>query len=147
MRIYLDNCCYNRPYDDQSQLKIHIETQAKLDIQDRIRDGRLELATSYIQVIENAANPFDTKRKDIQGFLDTYAKVFVSDKQDFVVKELASDIMKNGIHLMDACHIACAILAHCDVFLSTDKRVLKFTATSVRIMNPATFLIEEDDSE
>lgn len=21
MRIYLDNCCYNRPYDDQSQLK------------------------------------------------------------------------------------------------------------------------------
>ena len=26
MRIYLDNCCFNRPYDDQSQLRILLET-------------------------------------------------------------------------------------------------------------------------
>ena len=25
MRIYLDNCCYNRPYDDQSQIRISSE--------------------------------------------------------------------------------------------------------------------------
>lgn len=30
MRIYLDNCSYNRPYDDQSQLRISLESQAKL---------------------------------------------------------------------------------------------------------------------
>ena len=29
-RIYLDNCCFNRPYDDQSQPRIRFETQAKL---------------------------------------------------------------------------------------------------------------------
>lgn len=34
MRIYLDNCSYNRPYDNQSQMKIYLETQAKLHIQD-----------------------------------------------------------------------------------------------------------------
>ena len=28
MRIYLDNCCYNRPYDDQSYLNVSLETQA-----------------------------------------------------------------------------------------------------------------------
>ena len=28
LRIYLDNCCFNRPYDDQSQLRISLETQA-----------------------------------------------------------------------------------------------------------------------
>ena len=46
----------------------------------------------------------------------------------------------------DACHIACAIIAECDVFLTTDKRVLKYqpTNTNIRILNPATFLIEED---
>ena len=144
MRVYLDNCCYNRPYDDQSQTRIHIETQAKLDIQDRIRSGYIELAASYILEAENAANPFARKRKDIQSFIDQHTKVYVSNKQDTAVRQMASEIMATGIHLMDACHIACAILSHCDVFLSTDKRILKYQSSDIRIMNPATFLIEED---
>ncbi len=41
MRVYLDNCCYNRPYDDQSQLRISLETQAKIQIQGMIRNGEL----------------------------------------------------------------------------------------------------------
>ena len=144
MRIYLDNCCYNRPYDDQLQTKIHIETQAKLDIQARIREGRWELVSSYILEAENAANPFDRKRRDIQAFLDANTKIFVSDQQDPAVRRLATNIMGTGLHLMDACHIACAIIAECDVFLSTDKRVLKYQPTNIRILNPAIFLIEED---
>lgn len=39
MRIYLDNRCYNRPYDDQSQLRISLEAQAKLHIQEMIKDN------------------------------------------------------------------------------------------------------------
>jgi hypothetical protein len=30
VRLYLDNCSFNRPFDDQSQLKIRLETEAKL---------------------------------------------------------------------------------------------------------------------
>lgn len=33
MRIYLDNCCYNRPFDDQAQLCVCLETVAKLAVQ------------------------------------------------------------------------------------------------------------------
>ena len=29
MRVYLDNCCYNRPFDEQTQLKVRLETEAK----------------------------------------------------------------------------------------------------------------------
>ena len=29
-KVYLDNCCYNRPYDDQTQLRIELETKAKI---------------------------------------------------------------------------------------------------------------------
>ena len=43
MRVYLDNCCYNRPYDDQSQLTISLETQAKLQIQKMIKNDDLSL--------------------------------------------------------------------------------------------------------
>ena len=45
MRVYLDNCCYNRPYDDQTQLRISLESQAKLYVQELIKDGKLELAS------------------------------------------------------------------------------------------------------
>ena len=37
LRIYLDNCCYNRPYDDQSQIRISLEAQAKIFIQNAVR--------------------------------------------------------------------------------------------------------------
>ena len=33
IKIYLDNCAYNRPFDDQTQIKIALETEAKRHIQ------------------------------------------------------------------------------------------------------------------
>ena len=56
MRVYLDNCCFNRPYDNQSQIRISLETQAKLYIQDLVRNKELELATSYMLRFENEQN-------------------------------------------------------------------------------------------
>ncbi len=53
MKIYLDNCCYNRPFDDQSQIKINLEAQAKLYIQAKIREGAYDLVWSYILDYEN----------------------------------------------------------------------------------------------
>ena len=32
-RVYLDNCAYNRPFDDQTHIKIALETEAKRHIQ------------------------------------------------------------------------------------------------------------------
>ena len=147
MRVYLDNCCFNRPYDDQSQLRIQMETQAKLEIQQQIRDEILELATSYILEAENAVNPYERKRIDIQAFMDKYTKAFISEIQDKAVREQAAKIMETGIRLMDACHIACAMLAQCDVFLSTDKRVLKYQSEAIRIMNPVMFVMERSVEE
>ena len=142
MRVYLDSCCYNRPYDDQSQLKVNLETLAKLEIQHQIRSGKLELAASYILVSENAVNPFEQKRTDIQSFVDTYTYIFVSRNQEATVKRIAASITKTGIKLMDACHIASAIIADCDIFFTTDKRLLKYKTNSIRMMNPAEFILE-----
>jgi hypothetical protein len=47
-RVYLDNCCFNRPYDDQSSPQIQFETRAKLFIQDLVLKHEVELAWSYI---------------------------------------------------------------------------------------------------
>lgn len=66
MRLYLDNCCFNRPFDDQSLLPIRLETEAKLAIQTSILQERYTLAWSYILDYENAANPLDERRNEIQ---------------------------------------------------------------------------------
>lgn len=143
--IYLDNCCFNRPYDDQSQLKINIETLAKLKIQEAVRDGKLLLTTSYVLVAENTANPSSTKRTDIQSFIDTYTYVFVSRNKEDEIVRLAEDIIKTGIKYMDACHVASAIIAGCDYFVSTDKRLLKYESDKIRLINPVNFVIEEEE--
>ncbi len=146
MKVYLDNCCYNRPYDDQSQLRINLEAQAKLEIQQLIRDGKLDLVTSYILEAENSANRFELKQRDIKSFIDNYTDTYVSQASDNRVKEMAGEIMKTGVKLMDACHIACAIIAGCDYFLSTDRRLLKYKTDKVKIANPVTFILEQEDS-
>ena len=56
MKIYLDNCSYNRPFDDQTQMKIHLETEAKLYIQASVRDGKYDLVWSYMLDYENDEN-------------------------------------------------------------------------------------------
>ena len=65
MKIYLDNCCYNRPFDDQTQIKIHLETVAKLHIQNQIKRGFYNLVWSYILDYENKNNPYDDKKFQI----------------------------------------------------------------------------------
>ena len=143
--IYLDNCCFNRPYDDQSQLKINIETLAKLKIQEAVRDEKILLTTSYVLVAENTANPSNTKKTDIQRFIDKYTYAFVSRNKENEIIQLAEDIMQTGIKYMDACHVASAIIAGCDYFISTDKRLLKYESEKIRLINPVTFVIEEED--
>ena len=66
--IYLDNCCYNRPYDDQTSESIRLESEAKLFIQDCIKRNIFDLAWSFILDFENSANPFDERRDSIGSY-------------------------------------------------------------------------------
>ena len=65
MKIYLDNCTFNRAFDDQSSMRVKLETEAKLFIQERIMLGKLQLIWSYILEYENIQNPFIERRNAI----------------------------------------------------------------------------------
>ena len=140
MKIYLDNCCYNRPYDDQSQLKISLETQAKLYIQDGIKDGVYELVTSFILRYENSANPYNIRRSSIESFIDLYSSIYVSIDDIDRIKMLSKDIINTGVKAKDALHVACAIYSECDYFISTDRMLLKYKSDRVRIVDPLEFI-------
>ena len=65
MKIYLDMCTLNRPFDNQEQMKIRLETEAKLHLQAGIREKRYALVWSYMLDYENSENPYDEKRNAI----------------------------------------------------------------------------------
>ena len=140
--VYLDNCCYNRPYDDQTQIKISLETQAKLHIQRLIIEKQLDLVYSYISVFENLKNPNSTRKASIADFFN-HASVFVDVSEADKVTEIAADIMKTGVKKMDALHIASAIIGKADYFLTTDIRLLKYSTDKIHIINPISFFAPE----
>ncbi len=140
LRIYLDNCCYNRPYDDQSQIRISLETHAKIFIQNAVKSKKIELASSFVMRYENDKNPYADKRKGIGDFIEKTVSVFITSEQKAEVQTIAEEIMRTGVKEVDAAHIACAILANCDYFLTTDDRVLKYHNDKIKIINPVNFI-------
>jgi len=51
-RLYLDSCCYNRPYDDRAQEKIHLEGEAILAIISRCKQNDYEIIGSPVLDLE-----------------------------------------------------------------------------------------------
>lgn len=142
MKVYLDMCCYNRPYDDQTQLKISMETQSKLFIQTLIKDGRLKLITSYMLRYECSNNPFEMRRNAIFDFIHNNTYGYVGDEHKEGIEAKASEIMKTGIKFKDACHVASAIYAECEYFISTDMRLLKYKSEEIKMVSPIEFVME-----
>lgn len=147
MLIYMDTCCFNRPYDDQSPIRNSLEAQAKLHIQSRIRSGHLRLATSYILGYENSQNPFIMRKTAISAFLRQYGSGYVSSERGPIVQELAQDIMRSGLKAKDALHVACALDAGCAYFLSTDDRLLRYRHEHLPLLNPMDFIRMEADKQ
>jgi len=142
MKIYLDNCCFNRPFDDQKQLRIKLETEAKLDIQERIVQGKLELAWSYILDFENEANPFEQRKLAIKDW-KLHACVDADETKEIL--GTAERFERMGVRSKDALHLACAVAMKCEYFLTTDDQLVKKASgvTEIKVTDPISFVREE----
>ncbi|MGL4594240.1 MAG: PIN domain-containing protein [Thermoguttaceae bacterium] len=137
LKIYLDNCCFNRPYDDQSQRKVSFETQVKLFVQELVLKDKVHLVWSYILKFENGNNIFPAKKKAIAQW-EKFSFQFVSRSEQ--VEDIAQQIAATGVKALDSLHIACALVAKCDYFITVDKRILKYHDANMKLCNPIEFL-------
>ena len=142
IRIYLDNCWFNRPFDDQSQIRIKLETEAKLFIQDKIINKKIEFAWSYILDFENKANPFKERMNYISRWKE-YAIIDIKETRKITNK--ANELLKKGIKSKDALYLSCAIKAKCKYFLTTDNILLKNAEKfkDIKVISPLTFIEKE----
>jgi len=143
MLIYLDNCCFNRPYDIQSSEIIKLETEANLAIQYAILTKQIRLVWSFILDFENNANPYPDHREAIAEWKNLASVQILAQE---TIREYANQLTATlGIKSKDALHIACSVEAQCDYFITTDKRLLKNskTLTTINTVNPVDFILKE----
>ena len=122
MRIYLDTCCFNRPYDDQTQARVRLEAEAKLLIQQKVRDGECSLLWSSTLDFECRHNPYEEHRLAIEQWRWVAERIMMAT-DDVISKARA--LASQGIGNYDALHVASAIVGAADMFVTTDDRLWK----------------------
>ena len=123
MKIYLDMCVFNRPFDDQRQPKIMTETQIFIMLLAMISEKvGIELVNSFALEYENSKNPKVENMQKISDFLE-YSTSYIS--YDRGILERSTELEKYGLMGMDAVHIACAEKAKADFFVTCDKNLIK----------------------
>jgi len=137
LKLYLDNCCFNRPFDDQSQLLVRLETEAKLFIQTGVKNGTFELVWSYILDIESDANPYPRRRKSVQAW-KSLAVTDIEESEKLLV--LMESFEKRRQKPCDALHLAAAVVASADFFITVDRGILNKPINEIRVMNPEKFV-------
>lgn len=77
-------------------------------------------------------------------FVDTHTMAYVGLERKDVIESIAREIMNTGIKFKDACHVASAIYAECEYFISSDMRLLKYKADKIKMVTPTEFITETE---
>ncbi len=142
MKLYLDVCCLNRPFDNQTQDRIHLESEAIITIIKHLENREwtwISSASYYSKLIKYL---IQIENNELFGYVIKQPQwlneeIYLSSEQ---IKEL-------GFKSYDALHLACAKYAKVEVFLSTDDKLVKKAHKNqamlqMRVDNPLNWLQE-----
>ncbi|MEH1784990.1 MAG: PIN domain-containing protein [Nostoc sp.] len=133
----------NRSFDDQTQPRIRLETEAILEIISRCRDGKWELVSSTALESEIAQTPDVARREQVlEALAIAQHQILVTEEISRRARELTNFNIKN----FDALHIACAE-GNAEIFLTTDNRLLSRALNynnnlNIIVANPMIWLAE-----
>ena len=142
--VYLDACCLNRPFDDQSQLRVRLESESILWLLKKVESGHWSWTASHVLEWEISQTPDAARRERVAQSL-RIAKTIVATTNAILTR--AAQLRGLGFKAFDGLHLACAEQAKCDVFLSTDDRLLRLSRRvadqlTIRVENPVDWVLE-----
>lgn len=143
MRVYLDNCCYNRILDDRSDSKIYYERNSIMIILELVEKSVIKLIGS--EMLEKEINETkDLYRRLILQML--YGLCSEEVKVDAAILDRAEVIRhSSNIKYKDSIHLACAEVAKADALLTTDIKFMNNSnsiKTYTKVINPNQWLWE-----
>jgi len=143
--IYLDYNCFQRRFDDSSQIKIQLEAMACEEIFLRAEIEDVELAWSFMHEDETLLCPFPN-RLNFAFILSTLCSIRIGPEEQ--IFEFAMKYNKEyRIASKDAIHLSCAHFIKADYFLSCDRRLIsqaKKIGLKMEIMNPVDYIRLEE---
>lgn len=149
MRIYLDVCCLNRPFDDQTQDRIRLEAEAILLILSRLQAETWKWLSSEVVVDEIEQTPQPKRRKQV-SLLASHAHEWVTLTKSDVARAIHLETV--GFGGMDALHLACAESSKADVFLTTNDKLVRNAEQhsqkmKVDVANPLGWLVTQQETK
>lgn len=142
MKIYMDVCCLNRPFDDQSQDRIYLEAEAVLTILTHCQKGEWTLTSSDMIDYELSRLTNSVKLQKIRGIYSIAGERITVTQE---VKGLSRIFQQNGVKLLDSLHLALCEANSRDILLTTDNNFIRAIGRlkiNTRIANPVTWLME-----
>ena len=139
MLVYLDNSALNRPFDDQKQPRIWLETLALSLILQMTEAGEIDLIKSPIHFLENDQSLVVLRRQWVEHCLHLARN---DAKLDESVKSRANELQRGGLKPLDALHVACAETAGASHFLTCDDRLIRRYAGKIAVLNPLDFVLQ-----
>ena len=147
MRIYLDACCLNRPFDDLTQERIQLESDAILAILARCQAGVWTLVSSEAIDLELRKTRDSGKLKKALALLSVSTERLTFN--DAAIKR-SVEFQTKGIKPMDSLHLAVAEDSQIDVLLTADDAFLRTankTDVSIVVANPVKWFMEVMQNE
>ena len=121
MRIYLDCCSLQRPFDDKSHPRIAVEAEAMLGILSLCESNYLKLISSDALLFEISRIPDQDRKEDALAILKI-AKETVELSQE--IEKLARRLEASGLKPLDALHLAFASASKVvDYFCTCDDKI------------------------
>ncbi len=144
MTVYLDMCCLKRPFDDQTQPRISVETTAILSILRAVAEVRLHAVRSVAHDLENEVNPDARRAAAVAAWLCRLNPIKPTPAQ---VRELVARLLPSALKPLDAYHLAWADYLDADVLVTYDDRFLAgakkvVDLVRVRVVDPVSFVEE-----
>ena len=143
-KIYLDVCCLNRPFDDQSQTRIRLEAEAIVLIMAKFQTDEWQWLGSDAVSHEVNQTPNPERRNRIQVLASAVHQIVPLTQAEI---SRAKTLQTFGFKQWDALHLACAESGLADIFLTTDDKLLQLAQRvmdqlKIRVENPLAWLTE-----
>jgi len=121
-RVYLDVCALCRPFDDQSLVRIRLETIAIELILDHVRQREIEMIVSPAHAVEIEAIVDLEERRQLISLIEQLGTPPRFDLS--AARKRAEYLADHGLGVADAAHLAFAEQAQADL-ITVDDRLIK----------------------
>jgi len=148
MKVYVDVSCLDRPFDDQWQQRIRLETEAVALLFDPFASGIWRHVSSDMALVEIAAMPDRDRQRRVRSLLPGSEDIITLSP---AIYRRAESLIALGFRQADATHVAAAEAQGADVLLTCDDKLLnrarrRRRRLAVEVENPVIWMRSHEDA-